>query len=641
MTGTPSGRRRALTGAVLLLLLPSVSCAETSTPASGRSSPSWAAQDVTGLPATADVGEVVVREGVWVAVGSVQSHPVAGEPIDLAIWRSPDGLAWREAYRTRGHGDESTSGHVTVTADGFAAVGTACRNQACEPIALVSADGRKWRPAARPPAGMDAGGSPRGAVAGVAGLPDASGRPGRDLVAVGYAASQPWGGTADARPVVWRSGDAGRTWDAHSPTLTGPGHVYPFDRVEAVGRSVVAHGIEEGTDHLAHDVLWRSDDGGRRWRRVTVPDAVDLSTMPVTGRPRGALLLIGRRPSGEPALWRSEDLTHWTQTTTAPARHGVLLDTGEGLVFARSLELWGSRPGAARFERTYTFGPKEQPAVEAMVALDHRTYVYVTTGRPGTRGFVRLAAGVACAVARCQEAPAVPPEALSLTGYRAEPVPVVYGRQRVLVAAGEGAGGWSDVTPERLLGSADESVEDVVFPDRDHGWLVVVNVEDLGSWVLRTTDGGRTWTATGYQGGFSMHAGTSLRVAAIDADHAWTAYVVPPASGNPLLARTTDGGRTWSGPDDSVPISDAIRFTDALHGFSADDFGFGPRGLFATGDGGVTWREHSVALPAGASRQSGDLRCDRRGGFRRPRGRRPHRVWAESGVRPRLALGLL
>lgn len=594
----------------LLLMLALVSCSEASRSDSSRSSLSWRAQDVSGLPATADIGDLVVRGDIWVAVGTVQGHPVAGQPLDMAIWRSSDGLVWREAYRTRSHGDGSTTGHLTGTADGFSVVGTVCRNQACQPMALSSSDGRKWRPASRPPAGLDVRGSPRGAVSGVVNLPDASGRPGRDLVAVGYAAAEPGGGSRNARPVVWRSGDAGRTWDADTPALSGSDYGSPLDQVAAVGRIIVAHGSAEGTDHLGRDVLWRSDDGGRVWARVPVPERVDASTMPVIGRPRDALLLIGRRPSGEPALWRSEDLIRWTDTRTVPAPDGLLLDAPEGVVFAHArsygnsddrLELWGSSAGEGRFDRTYFFGPKEQPSLEEMVVLHDRVHVYVAVGRPGTRGFVRLSAGVACAVAHCPPAPAVPPDIVALTGYRAEPVPVLSGRQRVSVASEGAGGGWSDVTPERLLGSAKESIEDVVFPDRDHGWLVVVNVEDLGSWVLRTTDAGRTWMTTGYEGGFSMHAGTSLKVSAIGADHAWTALVVPPASGTPLVARTTDGGRTWLGGDDSVPIAGAVRFTDAFHGFSADDFGFGAHGLFETDDGGVTWRERKISLPAGVT----------------------------------------
>src|SRR5437667_11370177 len=107
----------------------------------------------------------------------MQGRPVAFQPLDLGIWRSRDGVAWQEAYRTRAQGDESTSGHVTVTSDGFALAGTTCRNQVCRPIAVVSEDGRNWQPAARPPVGLVVAGSPRGAISGVAGRPDVAGRP--------------------------------------------------------------------------------------------------------------------------------------------------------------------------------------------------------------------------------------------------------------------------------------------------------------------------------------------------------------------------------------------------------------------------------------------------------------------------------
>ena len=592
----PTRDRVAATACGLLAMLPLVSCSESSSPESSRSSPPWTVENLRGLPTTAQIADVVVRRGVWVAIGSVQSRRVAGQPFDMGLWRSSDGLSWQEAYRTRGHGDESTKGHLAVTSDGFAVVGTGCENQTCRPIALVSSDGRRWRPASTPPNGIDNQGSPQGQVSGLAGVPDASGRPGRDLVAVGST-----GGSPGGEPIVWRSHDAGRTWEGGAAGLGGPGRVALLDWVVASGGRIVAHGFGKGADQLRHDVLLRSDDLGRHWVRVAVPDGVEEATKP--GRPRDALFLMGRRPSGESGLWRSDDLVHWTNPTTVPDRYGSLLDTGEGLVFARSesytdpdgrLEVWGAAPDSARFDRTYFFGPKEQPALQAMVVLAHRVHAYVAVGRPGTRGFVRLNAGIHCAVRNCPPAPAVPPDVLALTGYRAEPVPVLSSDQRVFVASDGGEGAWSDVTPERLLGSAEESVQDVVFTDRDHGWLVVVNVEQLGSRVLRTTDGGHTWTTTGYVGGFSMHAGTSLKVSAVDGNHAWTAYVVPPGSGRPHIARTTDGGRTWSGGDDSLPIADAIRFIDTRRGFSADDFGFGPRGFFVSTDGGATWKERQV-----------------------------------------------
>lgn len=608
--GPTTRRRPAWVGLVLAVLAP-VSCAGRAAPQSSASADRparWAASDLRGLPATAEVADVVVRGRVWVAIGSVPATSAASPPLDLVLWRSPDGLAWQEAYRTRAVGDASTTAHVVVTADGFAVAGGTCRNEVCQPIALVSKDGRRWAVAERPPTGLDSGGSANGWVSALAVTHDEYGRPGRELLAVG-SATQPGGGSGEARPMVWRSEDGGRTWAG------GGGPVHPLDRVKSLGRTFVAHGAEEGPDHLGHDVLWRSDDGGRRWDRLALPESVEASSMSVTGHPRRALLLVGRRSSGEPALWRSADLVHWREVGTLPAHEGSLLDTDGALVFALQrgysqndrLELWGAPPGAARMSRTYFLGPKEQPTVEAMVALGRRILVYAAVGRPGTRRFVRLAADDACAAAPCPGAAAVPPDVVAPTAYRADPVPVISGLQRVLVADDPAGFGrrWTDVTPDRLLGSAKESVEDAVFVDRDHGWLVVRNVDDLASWILRTTDGGRSWATTSYRGEFSLHAGTSLKLATVGPDRAWAIYIVPPAGGNPYVSRTTDGGRTWSGVTDDTreptPVGYSMRFTDASHGFSADDFGFGSRGLFATADGGRTWVSRTVPLPAGVT----------------------------------------
>src|SRR5438270_4073518 len=132
-------RCRPLLGLLFVVLLPPWSCTGPPGPSEAVSADRpgrWETRDVTGLPATAEIADVVVRDGVWVAVGSVQGRPVAFQPLDLGIWRSRDGVAWQEAYRTRAQGDESTSGHVTVTSDGFALAGTTCRNQVCRPIAV-------------------------------------------------------------------------------------------------------------------------------------------------------------------------------------------------------------------------------------------------------------------------------------------------------------------------------------------------------------------------------------------------------------------------------------------------------------------------------------------------------------------------
>ena len=151
-----------------------------------------------------------------------------------------------------------------------------------------------------------------------------------------------------------------------------------------------------------------------------------------------------------------------------------------------------------------------------------------------------------------------------------------------------------------MEGSADESVEDALFLDQDHGFAVVVNVQALAAWVLRTADGGRTWATTAYRGGYSMHAGTSLRLSATDPDHAWTIFTVPPSGSAGLIARTDDGGDTWSDAGE-MPASGPLRFVDRRRGFVTAEAGWGGHAFYATKDGGATWTQPALALPAGVA----------------------------------------
>ena len=98
-----------------------------------------------------------------------------------------------------------------------------------------------------------------------------------------------------------------------------------------------------------------------------------------------------------------------------------------------------------------------------------------------------------------------------------------------------------------------------------------------------------------------------VSVSFVSADTGWVLGAVPCAGGGcaAAIVRTTDGGRTWQGipaPVSGIAASDGpqgpaavrgLRFANALDGWA-----FGP-GLFATHDGGATWRQ--ITLPGDAS----------------------------------------
>lgn len=145
---------------------------------------------------------------------------------------------------------------------------------------------------------------------------------------------------------------------------------------------------------------------------------------------------------------------------------------------------------------------------------------------------------------------------------------------------------WSASTPRHLeqLGQVDQRVQQVEFLDRRDGWITAVDTWSApGSSELDWThDGGRTWhrlTPGGCCG---------------------TLFFLTPSrgymSGRALYA-TDDGGATWRVVVSHQPFTlGAVAFLDARRGIAV---GSNPPGLFRTTDGGRRWK---IVRPTGLSR---------------------------------------
>jgi photosystem II stability/assembly factor-like uncharacterized protein len=108
--------------------------------------------------------------------------------------------------------------------------------------------------------------------------------------------------------------------------------------------------------------------------------------------------------------------------------------------------------------------------------------------------------------------------------------------------------------------------------------------------VIRTVDGGRTWTAHVIAGAEKLdfrdlHAFDEQTCVAVNA-------------GSPgLVFRTVDGGKTWRETyrnDAKTIFFDAISFWDKQRGIAFSDPQNGKLFLIETGDGGQTWSEFSA-----------------------------------------------
>jgi photosystem II stability/assembly factor-like uncharacterized protein len=183
----------------------------------------------------------------------------------------------------------------------------------------------------------------------------------------------------------------------------------------------------------------------------------------------------------------------------------------------------------------------------------------------------------------------------------------------------------------RLVPSPDGSVQDVVFPTEQTGWIC-----GFFAGVLKTTDGGSTWkelksnltterigsitfldSTRGWAVAMS-YAGKEPRqliLSTADGGVSWAerkrveggvvhlvsiwffneraGWAVGARDNKPLIVSTSDGGDTWMEAyidGELTPEIRRIRFADAVHGWA-----IGPGAIFYTSDGGGTWAPQYVS----------------------------------------------
>ncbi|MEX0975416.1 MAG: hypothetical protein WD024_08750 [Bacillota bacterium] len=149
-------------------------------------------------------------------------------------------------------------------------------------------------------------------------------------------------------------------------------------------------------------------------------------------------------------------------------------------------------------------------------------------------------------------------------------------------------------------------VTTIKMVDARKGWAL------KGGTVLRTTDGGRTWKdVSPKEDRYPEGAGAAF----LDSDHAWLAVTVPQPDqmrGTLRIYRTADGGKTWSpfsatsleGEEGSLPLTgdkSGLSFATKDKGFVTGYWPIpGSPYLFSTTDGGRTWSQTDLPIPAGS-----------------------------------------
>lgn len=176
-----------------------------------------------------------------------------------------------------------------------------------------------------------------------------------------------------------------------------------------------------------------------------------------------------------------------------------------------------------------------------------------------------------------------------------------------LLRTGDGGLTWYDVSPAAAAQTA-LNVTGRFFLNADVAWALVPGADNAQGILYHTADGGLTWRSASVPFG-------SGRLHFLNGQRGVCLTSLGAAAGSEAVAlyQTSDGGSTWTrvytnAPDDpaasgSLPFSgqkSGVAFLDAARGWIGGSMpAQGNTYLYATQDGGVTWTQQPLALPAG------------------------------------------
>jgi photosystem II stability/assembly factor-like uncharacterized protein len=178
-----------------------------------------------------------------------------------------------------------------------------------------------------------------------------------------------------------------------------------------------------------------------------------------------------------------------------------------------------------------------------------------------------------------------------------------------VVRTNDGGVTWYNVTPPDLAETG-STVETFIL-DNEHAWVQKADFNNFpnNGLLYHTADGGLNWTisSTPFSGG---------DLSFIDTNNGWMLADLGVGAGSNAVAvfQTKDGGATWAQsytndpnlPDagDSLPLggikSDLIPLNMQTAWVSGVTYASGTAYLFRTDDGGQTWSQVTLELPAGA-----------------------------------------
>ena len=153
---------------------------------------------------------------------------------------------------------------------------------------------------------------------------------------------------------------------------------------------------------------------------------------------------------------------------------------------------------------------------------------------------------------------------------------------------------WSSATPPGVDPTSIRSVDVGLWPT-----VHMAAPEGDHVRVFASADGGITWTSTTGPKDGAPDGFMDAKVQFIDAKNGFVEAVFATNTSQSLaeLLRTTDGGKTWSPAN--LPVAGPIEFGSLTDGWL--DGGTLGGQLFRTGDGGRTWTAVKIAVPTAAA----------------------------------------
>jgi hypothetical protein len=477
-------------------------------------------------------GRVASAGAEIVAVGAESGQVVPRAQFFVSL---DGGRSWNLGGMSAPGGGTPPPGHAAHYVAGGAGAWAAIGSSAV----WTSADGRAWT------------------LTSATGLPK---RPGDDITVlkrtssgfIAAGASQPNGDRPT--PVIFLSAD-GRQWTRlggdQLRLAAGRSQALDIRLAAASGKLILVAG-DVAAGGARTGAAWLSDDGGRRWRPVSVPAGhgarAEFSDMAAT--PDGFVLVRPATADGRPAadVYRSGNGTNWTfaATLTTPAGFspGLMNGGSAGAVLAgrsgTTLTAFTSANGVA-WHQVPAFGraPAETVSGVAMTAAgaviaggaSGQQQLITIGGAAGAGSAAGAAAGAGAGVVAKASLAAIPGGVQPQLAVDAVAAVGAQGRQQVAVGSANG------------------------FP---------------AAWT--SADGGRTWRrAAGQTSGVLTRPGIQQLTSVAHGPAGWlavggTAGASGALSGHPVVVVSADG-RTWSAADrEPVFAGDGLTAAQAAAG---------------------------------------------------------------------------